>query len=186
MGRAIQQLSGNMSGLSPLPYKGSRDYYPEDMRVRSYIFGVWRKVVQGFGYEAYDAPTCRAAKIYAENRSKKSSKPTYQFTDPRRPQCRDPSEMTQVSAAWWQGGVKESGYPVRWYSIAQFMRYEQPQRGREREFGSSTPTSLGSRESRPMLRLLSSPTVSRTGVWRDQADVQHSYQQPSHDQPRDE
>ena len=44
-----------MTGLSAEPYKGTRDYYPEDMRVREYIFNTWRRVVESYGYEAYDA-----------------------------------------------------------------------------------------------------------------------------------
>ena len=53
---------------------------------------------------------------------------------------------TRVSCRMVAGRRQELGYPVRWYNIAQFMRYERPQRGRERSFNSSTPpTSLGSR-----------------------------------------
>ena len=36
--------------LSTQPYKGTRDYYPEQKRVQTYIFTVWRKVVERFGY----------------------------------------------------------------------------------------------------------------------------------------
>ena len=43
-----------MSGLSSEPYKGTRDFYPSDMRVRQYIFDVWRRVVERYGYERYE------------------------------------------------------------------------------------------------------------------------------------
>lgn len=128
-------IVGNMSGLSPLPYKGSRDYYPEDMRVRSYIFGVWRKVVQGFGYEAYDAPLVEPLEIYAAKTGQEIvNEQTYQFTDRGGRNVAIRPEMTPSVSRMVAGRRQELGYPVRWYNIAQFMRYERPQRGREREF----------------------------------------------------
>ncbi len=124
-----------MSGLSPLPYKGSRDYYPEDMRVRSYIFGVWRKVVQGFGYEAYDAPLVEPLEIYAAKTGQEIvNEQTYQFTDRGGRNVAIRPEMTPSVSRMVAARRQELGYPVRWYNIAQFMRYERPQRGREREF----------------------------------------------------
>ena len=42
--------------LSTQPYKGARDFYPEDKRIQKYMFGTMRKVVERFGYEEYDAP----------------------------------------------------------------------------------------------------------------------------------
>ena len=125
----------NMSGLSPLSYKGSRDYYPEDMRVRSYIFGVWRKVVQGFGYEAYDAPLVEPLEIYAAKTGQEIvNEQTYQFTDRGGRNVAIRPEMTPSVSRMVAARRQELGYPVRWYNIAQFMRYERPQRGREREF----------------------------------------------------
>ncbi|MBP7760448.1 histidine--tRNA ligase [Candidatus Saccharibacteria bacterium] len=124
-----------MSGLSPLSYKGSRDYYPEDMRVRSYIFGVWRKVVQGFGYEAYDAPLVEPLEIYAAKTGQEIvNEQTYQFTDRGGRNVAIRPEMTPSVSRMVAARRQELGYPVRWYNIAQFMRYERPQRGREREF----------------------------------------------------
>lgn len=53
-----------MSGLSTDSYKGAHDWYPEDMRLRSYIFHVWRSVVKRYGYEAYDAPLLEPIEVY--------------------------------------------------------------------------------------------------------------------------
>ena len=124
-----------MSGLSPQPYKGSRDFYPEDMRVRSYIFGVWRKVVESFGYEAYDAPLLEPLDVYAAKTGQEIvNEQTYQFTDRGGRNVAIRPEMTPSVSRMVAARRQELGYPVRWYNIAQFMRYERPQRGREREF----------------------------------------------------
>ncbi|MFZ1812323.1 MAG: histidine--tRNA ligase [Candidatus Saccharimonadales bacterium] len=124
-----------MAGLSPQPYKGSRDFYPEDMRVRSYIFGVWRRVVESFGYEAYDAPLLEPLDIYAAKTGQEIvNEQTYQFTDRGGRNVAIRPEMTPSVSRMVAARRQELGYPVRWYNIAQFMRYERPQRGREREF----------------------------------------------------
>ena len=124
-----------MSGLSPQPYKGSRDFYPEDMRVRSYIFGVWRRVAESFGYEAYDAPLLEPPDVYAAKTGQEIvNEQTYQFTDRGGRNVAIRPEMTPSVSRMVAARRQELGYPVRWYNIAQFMRYERPQRGREREF----------------------------------------------------
>ena len=54
-----------MATLSTQNYKGARDYYPEDKRIQNYIFSVWRKVAERFGYEEYGTPLLESLEIYA-------------------------------------------------------------------------------------------------------------------------
>ena len=124
-----------MSTLSPEPYKGTRDFYPEDMRVRDYIFGVWRRVVKRYGYEAYDAPLLEPIDIYAAKSGQELvSEQTYQFTDRGDRRVAIRPELTPSVSRMIARRRQEVAYPARWYNIGQFMRYERPQRGREREF----------------------------------------------------
>ena len=51
--------------LSTQPYKGARDFYPKQMRVRSYIFDAWKKVCKSYGYEEYDGPFLESFDLYA-------------------------------------------------------------------------------------------------------------------------
>jgi histidyl-tRNA synthetase len=48
-------MSKSEKGLSTDPYKGVRDFYPEDMSVQQYMFDVWSKTAESFGFERYDA-----------------------------------------------------------------------------------------------------------------------------------
>lgn len=124
-----------MSGLPSQPYKGSRDFYPEDMRVRNYIFSTWRKVVESYGYETYDAPLLEPLEIYtAKTGQEIVNEQTYQFTDRGGRNVAIRPEMTPSVSRMVAARRQELGYPVRWYNFGQFMRYERPQRGREREF----------------------------------------------------
>lgn len=124
-----------MSSLSTQPYKGTRDYYPEDMRVRNYIFDTWRKVAQLHGYEEYAAPILEPLEIYtAKSGQELATEQTYVFTDRGDRTVAIRPEMTPSVSRMVAARRQELGYPARLYSIANFMRYERPQRGREREF----------------------------------------------------
>lgn len=124
-----------MSTLSTQPYKGTRDYYPADKRVQNYIFATWRKVVEGHGYEEYAAPTLEPLELYtAKSGQELASEQTYTFTDRGDRVVAIRPEMTPSISRMVAARRQELGYPARLYSIANFMRYERPQRGREREF----------------------------------------------------
>jgi len=124
-----------MAHLSTNAYKGTRDYYPADKRVQNYIFSTWRKVVESFGYEEYGTPLLEPLEIYAAKTGKEIvNEQTYTFTDRGERTVAIRPEMTPSVARMIAARQQETGYPARWYSIANFMRYERPQRGREREF----------------------------------------------------
>lgn len=124
-----------MSGLSTSPYKGTRDFYPEDKRVQNYIFKTWKKVVERFGYEEYGAPLLEPLEVYAAKSGQEIvNEQTYSFTDRGDRVVAVRPEMTPSISRMVAGRRQELAYPARLYSIANFMRYERPQRGREREF----------------------------------------------------
>jgi histidyl-tRNA synthetase len=124
-----------MSNLSPQPYKGTRDYYPEDKRVQNYIFGVWRGISERFGYEEYGAPILEPLDVYAAKSGQElANEQTYTFTDRGGRIVAIRPEMTPSVSRMVAAKRQEMAYPARLYSIANFMRYERPQRGREREF----------------------------------------------------
>lgn len=124
-----------MSTLSAQPYKGTRDYYPEDKRVQNYIFNVWRKVVELHGYQEYGAPLLEPLEVYtAKSGQELANEQTYSFIDRGDRTVAIRPEMTPSISRMVAARRQELGYPARFYSIANFMRYERPQRGREREF----------------------------------------------------
>lgn len=120
--------------LSTNPYKGVRDFYPEDMAVQRYMFDVWRMSAEHFGFEAYDASVLEPAELY---RSKTSAEivneQTYTFTDRGDREVTLRPEMTPTVARMVAGRRHQLTFPVRWYSIPNLFRYERMQRGRLRE-----------------------------------------------------
>jgi len=121
--------------LSTQSYKGARDVYPEDMRLRRYIFDTWEQVVESFGYEKYDAPILEPIEIYAAKTGEEIvNDQTYTFVDRGDRKVTIRPEMTPSLARMVAARRQEMPLPARLYSIANFMRYERPQKGREREF----------------------------------------------------
>lgn len=124
-----------MSTLSSQPYKGTRDYYPEQKRVQNYIFENWRRIALRFGYEEYGAPLLEPIEVYAAKSGQELvSEQTYAFIDRGDRQVAIRPEMTPSISRMVAARRQEMAYPARLFSIANFMRYERPQRGREREF----------------------------------------------------
>lgn len=124
-----------MSTLSPQPYKGTRDYYPEDKRVQNYIFNTWRRVVQLHGYEEYSTPLLEPLEVYtAKSGQELATEQTYAFKDRGDRSVAIRPEMTPSVSRLVAARRQELGYPARLWNIANYMRYERPQRGREREF----------------------------------------------------
>ncbi len=118
------------------PYKGTRDFYPEDMAIQRYIFDTWAKTAESFGYERYDASILEPSELYkskgAENEELVNEQ-TYTFTDRGEREVTLRPEMTPTVARMITHKRRELSFPVRWYSIPNLFRYERPQRGRLRE-----------------------------------------------------
>jgi len=122
--------------LSTDSYKGVRDFYPEDMAVQQYIFEMWMRTAQSFGFERYDASLLEPADMYrakgAEN-AEMVNEQTYTFIDRGDREVTLRPEMTPSVARMVAKKARTLSYPLRWYSIPNLFRYERPQKGRLRE-----------------------------------------------------
>ena len=136
--------------LSTEPYKGVRDFYPEDHAVLTHFFATCRSVLERAGYVEYGASILESAELYkakgAENEEMVSEQ-TYTFTDRGERQVTLRPEMTPTVARMVAAKRREMGYPLRLFSLPNVFRYERPQKGRLREhwqlnvdlFGSNSP-----------------------------------------------
>ena len=121
--------------LNTQPYKGARDFYPEDMKIRNFIFENWKKVCKSYGYEEYDGPFLESFDLYAAKSGEELvNEQLYSFVDRGKRKVAIRPEMTPTLARMIAKKINEIVKPVRWFSIANFWRYEKPQRGRGREF----------------------------------------------------
>ncbi len=117
--------------LNSLP--GFRDFYPEEMRRRAYILGVWRDVATRYGFEEYDGPPLEPLDLYTRKSGEEIVSQLYQFEDQGGREVALRPEMTPTFAR--MVGARAGGLPkpIRWFSAPQLFRYEKPQKGRLRE-----------------------------------------------------
>lgn len=115
-------------------YKGVRDFFPADMAVEKRIFDLWRTVSEKYGYEEYAASVLEPAELYrAKSGEEIVNEQTYTFTDRGSREVTLRPEMTPTAARMVAAKRRDLAFPLRWYSIPNLFRYEQPQRGRVRE-----------------------------------------------------
>ena len=116
------------------PYKGVRDFYPPEMATQNYIFSVWRKVAEKFGYVEYSASILEYAELYRNKGSDEIvNEQMYLFKDKGDREVALRPEMTPTLARMIAAKRRTLKFPLRWYSIPNVFRYERPQRGRRRE-----------------------------------------------------
>ncbi|MFA6295196.1 MAG: histidine--tRNA ligase [Candidatus Paceibacterota bacterium] len=115
-------------------YKGVRDFFPEDMAIENNIFNIWRNNCEKYGYEEYGASVLEPAELYkAKSGEEIVNEQTYTFIDRGDREVTLRPEMTPTVARMIAQRKRELISPIRWYSIPNLFRYEQPQRGRVRE-----------------------------------------------------
>ena len=99
------------------PYKGTRDFYPEDMAVQRYIFDTWAKTAELFGFERYDASVLEPSELYkskgAENEEMVNEQ-TYTFIDRGDREVTLRPEMTPTVARMIAAKRRELSFPIRW------------------------------------------------------------------------
>lgn len=121
--------------VSTQPYKGARDFFPEDKRLQKYMFNVLSRVSERFGYEEYDAPILEPTELFLMKGNQEIiDEQTYTFMDRGGRSVTVRTEMTPTVSRMIASKRQEIAMPARWYSIPNVWRYERMQRGRLREF----------------------------------------------------
>jgi histidyl-tRNA synthetase len=120
--------------ISTENYKGTRDFYPDDMRFREWMFGKMRSLVKLFGYEEYDAPLLESFDLYkAKTGEEIVGRQLYNFIDKGERHVAIRPEMTPSVARMVAAKNRDLPKPIRWFSIPNLWRYEAPGHGRLRE-----------------------------------------------------
>lgn len=119
------------------PPKGTRDFYPDDMQFRSWLFDKWTRIATSFGYQLYDAPVLETEDLYVVKSGEEIRTQLFNFTDKGGRQVALRPEMTPSLARMIlarRGALAPSAtQPLRWTALPQCWRYEKTTRGRRRE-----------------------------------------------------
>ncbi len=121
--------------ISNLPPKGTRDWDPVEFKKRKYIFDKWRDVCLRFGYSEYLTPLIENSEVYrAKSGEDVGGSELTTFKDRGGREMAIRPEMTPSVTRLVTKTYESSPKPLRLFSIANFFRNENPQRGRNREF----------------------------------------------------
>ncbi|HOZ53461.1 MAG TPA: histidine--tRNA ligase [bacterium] len=121
--------------ISNQEVKGTKDWLPEEMNIRKYIFDKWRQVCLSYGFIEYLTPILENAEVYrAKSGEDIGGKELMVFVDQGGRELAIRPEMTPSVVRMVSKIYNTSPKPLKLFSIANFVRNEKPQRGRNREF----------------------------------------------------
>jgi len=115
------------------PPRGTRDFYPEELRVRNWLFGQWRATAAAHGFEEYDSPVLESEALYVRKAGEEVTQQLYNFEDKGGRRVALRPEMTPSLARMVMARKNALPLPVKWFSVPQCWRYERTTRGRRRE-----------------------------------------------------
>ena len=113
--------------------RGTRDFYPEDMRLRNWLFDNFIAASLLHGFEEYDAPVLEHEDLYTRKQGEEITQQLYNFQDKGDRKVALRPEMTPSLARMVMARAGSLPMPIKWFSIPQCWRYERTQRGRGRE-----------------------------------------------------
>jgi len=121
------------------PPSGTRDFFPAEMRVQTWLFDKFRESARHFGFQEYDAPVLEHVQLYERKAGEEIVDQMYNFVDKEGDHVTLRPEMTPTLARMvlnktnLQTGEVRVPLPLKWFSIPQCWRFETTQRGRKRE-----------------------------------------------------
>ncbi len=121
-----------MATFQTLP--GFREFYPEDFARRNHIFRLWRQTANVFGFAEYDAPVLEPLELYKAKSGDEIEAQLFSFTDKGGREVALRPEMTPTVCRLVGARANALKRPIKWFSIAEFFRYERMQKGRGRCF----------------------------------------------------
>ncbi|XP_010514935.1 PREDICTED: histidine--tRNA ligase, chloroplastic/mitochondrial isoform X2 [Camelina sativa] len=115
------------------PPKGTRDFPPEDMRLRNWLFNHFKEVSRLFGYEEVDFPVLETEALFLRKAGEEIRDQLYCFEDRGNRRVALRPELTPSLARLVIQKGKSVSLPLKWFAVGQCWRYERMTRGRRRE-----------------------------------------------------
>jgi histidyl-tRNA synthetase len=121
-----------MATFQSLP--GFREFYPDDFARRKHLFDHWRRTAHAFGFVEYDAPVLEPLELFKAKSGDEIEGQLFSFTDKGGREVALRPEMTPTVCRLVGAKANALKRPIKWFSIAEFYRYERMQKGRGRSF----------------------------------------------------
>jgi histidyl-tRNA synthetase len=134
---------------------GTRDFFPDEYRLQSWLFEKFRKCGLQSGFEEYDAPVLERQELYKRKAGEEITQQMYSFVDKDGVEVTLRPEMTPTLARMVLSRGASMILPLKWFSIPQCWRFEATQRGRKREHYQWNMDIIGCKEITAEVELLS-------------------------------
>ena len=137
------------------PLQGFRDFFPEDLAIRNYLFDIWRRIARSYGFSEFDGPPLEELTLYTRKSGEEIVGQLYHFVDKGNRDVALRPEMTPTLARMMAARASQLPKPIKWFCIPQVFRYERKQRGRLREHFQLNMDIIGASEVEADAELLS-------------------------------
>ena len=115
--------------------RGTREFYPQQMAIRQWLYQKLQQISTAFGYQEYDGPFLESLDLYAAKSGEELVKEqSFVFPDRGGNMIALRPELTPSLARMIAQRQRQLSYPLRWWSFGPMWRYERPGKGRTREF----------------------------------------------------
>ncbi|AMM53237.1 histidine--tRNA ligase [Pyrococcus kukulkanii] len=124
--------------------KGTRDFLPEEMAKRRWVFERIREVFERYNFKEILTPVMEYTKLFELRSGEEVVRQLYAFKDKGGRDVSLRPDMTSSVARLYVNQFQNAPKPIKWYYIANMFRYEEPQSGRYREFWQAGVELIGS------------------------------------------
>ncbi len=125
------------------PLRGMRDVVPPESEMMEFVLDVFKEVAKEYGYRRIFTPTIERFELFALKSGEEIRKTMYVFVDKGGREVALRPEFTPSVVRVYLRMLKALPKPIRLYYIGQVFRYDEPQRGRYREFTQAGVEILG-------------------------------------------
>ena len=114
--------------------RGTNDYGPEEMARRRAVEGILRETAQRFGFREIATPTLESLDLFTTKSGPGIVKELYAFKDKGGRDVALRPEFTASIVRFYLSELRNLPKPIKVYTVGNVFRYEEPQKGRYREF----------------------------------------------------
>lgn len=114
--------------------KGTRDFYPEEFDERMNVFSTIRKNVKKYGFCEVESPAIESFDLLSAKQGEEIRNQIFSLEKKGKEDLGLRFDLTVPLTRMFTSVQISSKKPVKWYSLSRMWRYEQPQKGRLREF----------------------------------------------------
>ena len=122
---------------APMPVerpRGTNDYGPEEMARRRAVEGILRVSAHRFGFREVGTPTFESLELFTTKSGPGIIEELYAFRDKSDRDLALRPEFTASIVRFYLSELRSLPKPIKVYSVGNVFRYEEPQKGRYREF----------------------------------------------------